>query len=138
MRRPGRIILRALLLALLLAAIFATFWLGLVPQRFSPFAPISLDEAPSWFVDFRLAALRHDPELCRAALREPHIKATPIPDSGIKDGCGWVNAVRLSGVGGAEIAVDQLTCEGGRARPMGRARGAAARAIDLRCPRDRA
>lgn len=111
MRRPGRIILRALLAALLLAAIFAAFWLGLVPQRFSPFAPISLDEAPSWFVDFRLAALRRDPELCRAVLREPHIKATPIPDSGIKDGCGWVNAVRLNGVGGAEIRVEQLTCE---------------------------
>ena len=47
----------------------------------------------------------------RAVLREPHIEATPIPDSGIKDGCGWVNAVRLSGVGGAEIGVEQLTCE---------------------------
>jgi hypothetical protein len=104
MRRPGRIILRALLAALLLVAIFAAFWLGLIPQRLSPLAPISLGEAPSWFVDFRLAALRRDPELCRAVLREPHIKATPIPDSGIKDGCGWVNAVRLNGVGGAEIA----------------------------------
>jgi hypothetical protein len=79
MRRPRRIILRALLLALLLAAIFAAFWLGLVPQRFSQFAPISLDEAPSWFADFRLAALRRDPELCRAVLRAPHIKATPKP-----------------------------------------------------------
>ena len=79
MRRPGRIILRALLAALLLVAIFAAFWLGLIPQRLSPLAPISLGEAPSWFVDFRLAALRRDPELCRAVLREPHIKATPIP-----------------------------------------------------------
>ena len=35
MRRPGRIVLRALLAVLVLAAIFAAFWLGLVPQRFS-------------------------------------------------------------------------------------------------------
>jgi hypothetical protein len=111
MRRPGRIILRTLLAALLLAAVFAAFWFGLVPQRYSPLAPISLDEPPSWFADFRLAALRRDPDLCQAVLREPHITATPIPDSGIKDGCGWVNAVRLSAVGGAEIGVDKLTCE---------------------------
>ena len=71
MRRPGRIILRALLAALLLAAIFAAFWLGLVPQRFSPLAPISLDEPPSWFVDFRLAALRRDPELCERSCASP-------------------------------------------------------------------
>lgn len=111
MRRPGRIILRTLLAALALGAIFAAFWLGLVPQRYSPFAPISLEEPPSWFVDFRLAALRRDPALCQAVLREPHIAATPIPDSPIKDGCGWVNAFQLRAVGGAELGVDKLTCE---------------------------
>jgi len=111
MRRPGRIILSALLAALVLGAIFAALWLGLVPQRYSPLAPISLDEPPSWFTDFRLAALRLDPEQCRAILREPHIAATPVPDNPIKDGCGWVNAFQLRAAGGAEIGVDKLTCE---------------------------
>lgn len=111
MHRPGRIVLRTLLAALLLAAVFAAFWFGLVPQRFSPLAPISLDEPPSWFVDLRLAALHRDPALCASVLREPHIAATPIPDNAIKDGCGWINAVRLSAVGGAELGVDKLTCE---------------------------
>lgn len=111
MHRPGRILLRTLLVLFVLGAAFAAFWLGLVPQRYSPFAPISLGEPPSWFVDIRLAALRRDPDRCRAVLVEPHIKATPIPDSPFKDGCGWSNAVRLSGVGGTEIGVEQLTCE---------------------------
>jgi hypothetical protein len=111
MRRTGRIILRTLLAALLLGAAFAAFWLGLVPQRYSPLAPISLDEPPSWFADFRLAALRRDPALCGAILREPHIVVTPIPDNPIKDGCGWVNAVSLSAVGGAALGADKLTCE---------------------------
>jgi len=111
MRRPGRVILRALLAVLVLFAILAAFWFGMVPQRYSPFAPISLAERPSWFVDFRLAALRRDPELCRAVLREPHIVATPIPDNPIRNGCGWENAVRVEKVGGAELGLAQLTCE---------------------------
>ena len=111
MRRPGPIFLRTLLGLLVLIATFAAFWFGLVPQRYSPLAPISLAERPSWFVDFRLAALRRDPELCRTVLRAPHVAATPIPDNPIRNGCGWVNAVRLSAAGGAELGAEQLTCE---------------------------
>jgi hypothetical protein len=111
MRRPGRVFLRILLAILVLAALFGAFWFGLVPQRYSPLAPISLAERPSWFVDFRLATLRRDPELCRAVLREPHITATPIPDKQISNGCGWSNAVRVGTVGGAELGAAQLTCE---------------------------
>ena len=87
MRRPGRIILRTSLVLLMLGAILAAFWLGLMPQRYAPFAPISRAERPSWLIDFRLAALKREPELCRAILREPHIAATPIADNPIKDGC---------------------------------------------------
>ncbi len=111
MRRPGRILLRTLLAILVAASVLAAFWFGLVPQRYAPFAPISLEAPPSWFVDFRLAALRHDPALCRAVLRAPHIVATPIADNAIKNGCGWENAVRVSSVGGAELGLEQLTCE---------------------------
>ena len=76
---------------------------GSVPQRFSPFAPISLDDPPTWFLDPRLAAMRYDPELCRAVLRAPHIVATPIADKMQPNGCGWTNAVRVREVGGAEL-----------------------------------
>jgi hypothetical protein len=108
---PGRNILRILLALLILGVLLAAFWFGLVPQRYSPFAPISLAEPPSWFVDFRLAALRRDPETCRAVLTAPHINATPIADHVRPDGCGWQNAVRISSVGGAEYGAQQLTCE---------------------------
>ena len=111
MRRRGRNVLRALLALLLAVVIFAAFWFGLVPQRFSPFASISLDDPPTWFLDPRLAALRNDPELCRAVLRAPHIVATPIPDMMQPNGCGWTNAVRVREVGGAELGLEQLTCE---------------------------
>lgn len=111
MRRPGRTILRVILALLLVLALLGAFWFGLVPQRYSPFAAISLDDPPHWFVDFRLAALRRDPQQCRAILKPPHIVATPISDKVQPNGCGWTNAVRIAEVGGADIGLEQLTCE---------------------------
>ncbi len=111
MRRSSRNVLRILLALLLLAIVFATFWFGLVPQRYSPFASISLEDPPTWFVDLRLAAMRQDPEQCRTTLRAPHIVATPIADKVQPNGCGWTNAVRIAEVGGAQIGLEQLTCE---------------------------
>lgn len=111
MRRYGRTLLQVALAVLLLAVALAAFWLGLVPQRYSPLAPISLDEAPEWFIDFRLAGLRRDTAQCRALLASPRIVATPISDMPIRNGCGWTNAVKLSAAGGAELGAAQLTCE---------------------------
>lgn len=111
MLRRGRNILRATLALLLLAVTLGAFWFGLVPQRYSPLAPISLDDPPTWFVDFRLAALRRDPAQCRAVLKPPHIVATPIADKVQPNGCGWTNAVSITSVGGAQIGLEQLTCE---------------------------
>lgn len=101
------------LVALLLVAgpLLAAFWLGLVPPRFSPLAPLQLDEPAHWFLDFRLAAIKRDETLCRAALASPVVAARPIGDKEIVDGCGWRNAVAVSRAGGARLAAAQVTCE---------------------------
>jgi hypothetical protein len=111
MRKSRHILSKILLVFLLAVAAFAAFWFGLVPQRYSPFSPISLENPPSFFVDAKLAALRYDPALCQAILKQPHIDATPIADQPFKNGCGWTNAVRFSSTGGARIGVENLTCE---------------------------
>ncbi|MCK9912793.1 extensin family protein, partial [Microbacteriaceae bacterium K1510] len=51
------------------------------------------------------------PQQCRAILKPPHIVATPISDKVQPNGCGWTNAVRIAEVGGADIGLEQLTCE---------------------------
>jgi hypothetical protein len=110
--RPKRRLLARLFLALLIAAtMFVAMRLGYIPQRFSPFSPISLDTQPSWFVDTRLAALRLDRPLCEAVLKQPQIDAAAIPDQPYKNGCGWQNAVSFSKAGGARIGAEKLTCE---------------------------
>ena len=111
MRKPRHLLSRLLLLVLVPGAVFAAFWLGLVPQRFSPFAPLNLSEPNSYFLNMRLAALKSDAGLCQAVLKTPLVEASAIPDEAIKNGCGWKNAVRLSQAGGARIAADKVTCE---------------------------
>lgn len=110
--RPKRRAAARLLLILLIGlSLVAALRLGYFPQRFSPFPPISLEERPDWFVDTRLAALRLDRQLCDSVLREPHIDAVAVADQPYKNGCGWVNAVRLSQAGGARIGAEKLACE---------------------------
>lgn len=111
MKRRRRLLPRLLLLCLAMLALAAAFWFGLVPQRWSPFSPVSLERAPGLFLDFQLAALRRDRALCLAVLKEPHIDAQPIPDSPRQDGCGWVNSVRLSSAGGVRLPAEKLSCE---------------------------
>jgi hypothetical protein len=111
MRRALRLIFNVILIAVLAMAIAAAFWLGIVPQRYSPFPPVTLDEAPGLFLDAQLATLRREPELCRAALKVPHIVATQIADNPFKKGCGWRNGMRVQGVSGIDVSVEPLTCE---------------------------
>ena len=96
---------------LLGAAIFAAFRGGLVPRDLNPLSPLSLDARDQWFVDFKLAALRRDPALCRALLKRPYVEARPIADKPPENGCGWTNSFELRAIGGAKISVRPLTCE---------------------------
>lgn len=99
-------------------AVFAAFWLGLVPQRLSPLAPLDLAEPQSWFLNFRLAALKKNPGLCASVLKAPIIAATPIADQPFENGCGWRNAVKLAAAGGVKLSADKMTCELGAALAM--------------------
>lgn len=111
MRRLFRLLARLLLIGLLLAATSAAFWFGIVPQRFSPLAPIALDAPQQWFIDLKLAALRRDPALCHAVLKTPQIDTTQVDDIPINKGCGLINGVRTSAIAGARLSADRMSCE---------------------------
>jgi hypothetical protein len=72
---------------------------------------LDLDQSDAWFLDWRLAALRDRPDLCRRVLKPPHIVASPIEDQPPQKGCGWANAVRVVSAGGAHAGFDKITCE---------------------------
>lgn len=88
----------------------AALWLGLLPQRFSPFAPLELNRPESWFLDFRIAALNNNARDCDAAIAQPLLDATRVADHPIENGCGWHNAVRLRDAGGVRLSSEKITC----------------------------
>jgi hypothetical protein len=109
-RRRSRVP-RILLLALLVGGLTVLFRQGLVPSWLSPLPALDLGSANQWLVDWRLAEVKSNPALCRRVLKAPHIEAQPISDSPLKEGCGWINAVRLTTAGGVKAGYDKVTCE---------------------------
>ena len=101
---------RKLLVVTIIVAAVAALWLGLLPQRFSPFAPLDLNQPESWFLDFRFAALTNDAQHCAAVVAQPQIDATRVADQPIENGCGWQNAVRLHSAGGVRVSSEKITC----------------------------
>ena len=83
---------------------------GLVPPALNPLPALDLSQADPWFLDWRLSALKHDPQLCRRVLAQPFITAEPIPDNAPKQGCGWSNSVRMTSAAGVHAAFDKVTC----------------------------
>lgn len=110
MRPLIRLLKVALFIFTLPAAVALAFWLGLVPVRFIPFAPLDLTRSDQWFVDLRLAALKLDRSLCTSVLAEPIITASPVPNQPFDKGCGWNNAVSISQTAGAKFQVGTISC----------------------------
>jgi hypothetical protein len=112
MRQRRRSILpRLVLLFLLAGGTVLAFRQGLIPARYSPLPALDLADPSGYLLDWRLAELRREPELCRRVLTAPHIEAAPVADKPLAKGCGWTNSVRLASVGGSKAPVDTLTCE---------------------------
>ncbi len=100
-----------LLLILLAVSLFLVMRQGVLPARLSPLPALDLSVPNAWLVDWRIAELKRDRELCSRVLRGPIISASPVRDNTIKDGCGWENAVRISNAGGASLSVGTVSCE---------------------------
>jgi len=120
-----------LLLVLVAASIFVVMRQGLLPARWSPLPALDLSAPNAWFVDWRIAELKRDRELCTRVLRGPVISASPVRDNPIKDGCGWENAVRISSAGGASLSVGTVSCEVAAGIAMWMAHEVQPRAVEI-------
>ena len=71
---------------------------------------VEIDRPGSVFLDWRLDQLAKGRSVCRSALNTQSIVARPVDDKPITAGCGWENAVQISGAGGAQMAPVTLNC----------------------------
>jgi hypothetical protein len=108
-RRPRA--LRSTALLVFLCGLALAFRQGLVPWSVNPLPAIDLADASRPFADWRLAAMRHNPDLCRRVLVAPHVEVEPIADHPLQEGCGWTNAVRMTSAAGVRAGFDKVTCE---------------------------
>ncbi len=75
------------------------------------FAPVDLNVPDSYFLDWRLAAMKSSRELCRRVVKAPHVAAAEIDDWMGPEGCGLSNGLRVVSAGGVKLGVDKISCE---------------------------
>lgn len=103
--RPDRLVLLLLILGGLALALRG--WLHDHPQH-NPWAPLELAHPPGWASGMKLAALRDDPNACRAVLRRGEVAFTALPPQG-EGQCRRDDRTSLTGSAIAPAA-PQMTC----------------------------
>ena len=80
----------------ILAALAYALYSGLVtvPDRWNPWAPLSIREEPNFLTRYKLARL-DDGALCRPVLAQANMEFDPIADRTTGEGCGFRDAVRI-------------------------------------------
>lgn len=79
-----------------------------VPGHLNPWAPLDAVAPPGLLTPYKLARARNHPARCLAALAQTGMKYDLLPDRSTAPGCGFENAVRLTGAGvrlGAPLAL---------------------------------
>lgn len=109
-----------------------------VPDRYNPWADLSLTEPPHFLTRYKLARLSKDRDLCQRVLATSNLEYVPIPDETTDYACGFHNAVKVSRTSVAVGEPFALSCRAAvalalweehvlqtrRARPSRQTRGA--------------
>jgi len=69
-------------------------WWPSVPQRWLPWTPLAIADAPNLWTGLKLARLQGDGDACRRVLRTAGIEFDPVPDRDTGPGCGFEDAGR--------------------------------------------
>lgn len=66
-----------------------------VEDRFNPWAPLRVGDAPNLLTPMKIARVGADRELCLSVLETATMRFDPLPDRETGPGCGFTNAVRI-------------------------------------------
>jgi len=97
MRTRTRRLLSAFVVLILTAAA-AAYFSRYLPDRWNPWTPLRLDEAPNFLTRVKLLRLREDSAMCLDVLAQSGIRYAPLPDAVRGPGCGFKNVVMIAGL----------------------------------------
>jgi len=66
-----------------------------MPDRWNPWAPLAVADAPNLLTGYKLGRLVDDPPACRAVLAASGMRYAAEPDRRVDGDCGWRDAVRI-------------------------------------------
>ena len=95
--RFGWGVLVAWAVAALVAIAFVEQWVEL-PDRWNPWAPLWPYDPPTVLTSYKLSRLNGDARACARALAATTLASAPLQDRALSNGCGWSNAVRVTGL----------------------------------------
>jgi hypothetical protein len=106
---------RSLRLAASAGAIALAAWLlhgghVRIPDRYNPWAPLSLEEVPGWLTRWKLARVGRNPAACIDLLATSGWKYVPVQDRETAPGCAFANAVQVQALNVGVGAAFTLSC----------------------------
>lgn len=93
--RPPSITLLLMLLLVALAAWALRSGALSIPDRWNPWAPLRIGDAPNLLTRHKLTRASADRDACRAALAQAGMRTVPLEDRQTGPGCGFDNAFRI-------------------------------------------
>ncbi|WP_202842215.1 extensin family protein [Luteimonas saliphila] len=81
-----------------------------IPDRWNPWAPLRIDDAPNLLTRFKLDRTSADRVACRDALAQAVLRLQPVEDRSTGPGCGFDNAVRITRTSVAVGEAFTLSC----------------------------
>ncbi|AFK52316.1 extensin family protein [Tistrella mobilis] len=102
--RPARLTLLALILGLVGGGLALAGGLIRIPDRWNPFAPPVIADAPNLLTRWKIAQLKDAPDQCLAVLETAPLRFSTVPDRKTAATCGFENAVRVSGAEGLRFS----------------------------------
>jgi|SRR5688572_26465879 len=106
----ARLVLFALAAAALVLAWALHAGMLRVPDRWNPWAPLVIAEAPNLLTRYKLSRLSSDDVQCRAVIAQSGFRYQWLPDRTTGPGCGMSNAVRIVATGVAVDTPFALSC----------------------------
>ncbi|MEJ8852591.1 extensin family protein [Variovorax rhizosphaerae] len=100
----GRLFATLLVFGLAGAATYAvaTGWLA-IPDDYNPWGELDAAAQPNLLTSIKLRRAREDAMRCFTSLRQLDVKYTGVPDRDTGPGCGFRDALRMSGVGALKL-----------------------------------